>query len=342
MSRKNKKRFKAQQTATANNSREAFTFGEPVPVLDKREIFDYLECAQIDNWYEPPISFDGLSKLFRAATHHSSAIYVKRNILVSTFQPNRFLSKLDFSRFALDFLTFGNAYLERRNNMVGNLLKLTPVLAKYTRRGVADDSYWFVRYGYDSKPYEFKPGSVFQLYEPDLNQELYGLPEYLASTMSVLLNEAATLFRVKYYRNGSHAGFILYVSDASQNQSDIDKIRNAMQNSKGPGNFRNLFIHAPNGKKDGVQVIPLSEIAAKDEFLNIKNVSRDDMLAAHRVPPQMMGIIPQNTGGFGDVEKAAKVFFRNELAPLQSKILQINDWLGEEVIKFDKYTLDDE
>ncbi|HEK0627555.1 TPA: capsid portal protein, partial [Proteus mirabilis] len=38
----------------------------------------------------------------------------------------------------------------------------------------------------------------------------------------------------------------------------------------------------------------------------------------------------------------AKVFFRNELAPLQSKILQINDWLGEEVIKFDKYTLDDE
>ncbi|MFA1695549.1 hypothetical protein ACDV62_21095, partial [Proteus mirabilis] len=47
------------------------------------------------------------------------------------------------------------------------------------------------------------------------------------------------------------------------------------------------------------------------------------------------------TGGFGDVEKAVKIFFRNELTPLQSKILQINDWLGEEVIKLDKYTLDD-
>ncbi|MBG5969636.1 phage portal protein [Proteus vulgaris] len=340
MSRKNKKKFKAQSTTPSNI--DTFTFGEPVSVLDKREIFDYFECVQIDHWYEPPISFDGLSKLFRAAPHHSSAIYVKRNILVSTFQPSRFLSKLDFSRFALDFLTFGNAYLERRNNMMGNLLKLTPTLAKYTRRGVADDSYWFVRYGYDSQPYEFKSGSVFQLYEPDLNQELYGLPEYLASTMSVLLNEAATLFRLKYYRNGSHAGFILYLSDAVQNQSDIDKIRKAMQDAKGIGNFRNLFIHAANGKKDGVQVIPLNEVATKDEFLNIKDVSRDDMLAAHRVPPQMMGIIPQNAGGFGDVEKAAKVFFRNELAPLQSKMLQINDWLSEEVIKFDKYTLDDE
>lgn len=47
------------------------------------------------------------------------------------------------------------------------------------------------------------------------------------------------------------------------------------------------------------------------------------------------------TSGFGDVEKAVKIFFRNELTPLQSKILQINDWLGEEVIKLDKYTLDD-
>ena len=90
--------------------------------------------------------------------------------------------------------------------------------------------------------------------------------------------------------------------------------------------------------------MPLSEVAAKDEFLNIKNVSRDDMLAAHRVPPQLMGILPQNTGGFGDVEKAAKVFVRNELIPLQAKMKQLNDWCGVEVIRFEPYTLgtDDE
>lgn len=97
-----------------------------------------------------------------------------------------------------------------------------------------------------------------------------------------------------------------------------------MKCSKGPGNFRNLFMYSPNGKKNGIQIIPLSEVAAKDEFLNIKNVSRDDMLAAHRVPPQLMGIIPTNTGGFGDVEKAARVFVRNELTPLQCRITEVN------------------
>lgn len=63
------------------------------------------------------------------------------------------------------------------------------------------------------------------------------------------------------------------------------------------------------------------------------------MMAAHRVPPQMMGIIPNNTGGFGDVEKASRVFVRNELMPLQKRLQELNDWLGEDVISFEPYEL---
>ncbi len=87
---------------------------------------------------------------------------------------------------------------------------------------------------------------------------------------STLLNDSATLFRRKYYLNGSHAGFMMYMTDAAQNQEDVNNIRQAMKSAKGPGNFRNLFMYSPNGKKDGIQIIPLSEVAAKDEFLNIK------------------------------------------------------------------------
>lgn len=124
------------------------------------------------------------------------------------------------------------------------------------------------------------------------------------------------------------------------NEADLNpNVANAMKSAKGPGNFRNLFMYSPNGKKDGLQIIPLSEVAAKDEFLNIKNVSRDDMMAAHRVPPQMMGIMPNNVGGFGDVEKASKVFVRNELLPLQKRLEELNRWLGENVINFTNYEL---
>ena len=100
------------------------------------------------------------------------------------------------------------------------------------------------------------------------------------------------------------------------------------------GNFRNLFVCAPAGKKDGIQLIPVSEVAAKDEFSSIKNISRDDLLAALRIPPQLMGIVPQNAGGFGSLREAAEVWAVNELEPLQARLAQVNDWLGEEVVSF--------
>ena len=115
MSRRNKnKQHKQQNTGGV----EAFTFGEPVSVLDSREIYDYLECVRMEHWYEPPLSFNGLSKAFRAAPHHSSAIYVKRNILTSTFIPHPLLDRKTFDSFALDFLMFGNAYVETRYSAV--------------------------------------------------------------------------------------------------------------------------------------------------------------------------------------------------------------------------------
>lgn len=86
-------------------------------------------------------------------------------------------------------------------------------------------------------------------------------------------------------------------------------------------------MYSPSGKKDGIQIILLSEVAAKDEFLNIKNVSRDDIMAAHRVLPQMLRIIPNNIGGFGDDEKISHVFVRNELMPPIKRVEELNDCL---------------
>lgn len=55
------------------------------------------------------------------------------------------------------------------------------------------------------------------------------MPEYLSAIPSALLNESATLFRRKYYLNGSHAGFIMYMSDPAADQKDVDNIREALK-----------------------------------------------------------------------------------------------------------------
>ena len=239
---------------------------------------------------------------------------------------------------ALDYLVFGNLYLEQRRSRMGSVQPLQRLMAKYMRRGgINADRYWWVPNYIDNV--ELPADRVIHVMEPDIDQEVYGLPDYLGSLQSAWLNESATLFRRRYYLNGSHAGFIMYVNDPAQDPKDIDAMRKALKDSKGPGNFRNLFLYSPNGKKDGIQLIPISEVAAKDEFWNIKNITMNDQLAGHRIPPQLMGIIPQNTAGFGDVEKAANVFVQNELGPLQEALKEINEIVGEEVVRFRPYDL---
>lgn len=88
-----------------------------------------------------------------------------------------------------------------------------------------------------------------------------------------------------------------------------------------------------------MQLMPISEVTAKDEFFSIKNVTRDDVLAAHRVPPQLLGLVPTGTTGFGSVVPAALVSAINELLPLMARFRQLNDWLGEEVVSFDDYAV---
>lgn len=315
-----------------------FTFGEPTPVLSKYDIFyTGLWMMAGVNYYQPAVDQAALAKLYRATAHHGSALQVKRNVLVKTFKPTQYLSRQDFTSFVMDYLIFGDAFLQKITSRTGKLLRLKPSKALYTRRGTEEGVYWWI--GDLGGDQAFDKNTIVHILEPDIRQEIYGTPDYLGAMQSVLLNEASTLFRRKYYENGSHAGFILYMTDAAQQQTDVDALRDALKDSKGPGNFRNLFMYAPNGKKDGLQLIPISEVAAKDDFLNIKNTSRDDQLAGHRVPPQLMGILPNNTGGFGDAEKAALIFAANEIEPLQQRFLEVNDLLGVQAVSFEPYRL---
>ena len=313
---------------------EVFSFGDPVPVLDRHEVRLLLHADFNGRWYEPPVCFDGLSKAFQANTHHESAIRFKANMVSERFNPSPLLSRHDFKRLILAYLLFGNLFAEVRRNRLGRVMQICPLPARWMRvmkRKGATARYMLLS---DGTEHELSHERVIHVREPDINQEIYGLPQYLSALQSAFLNEAATLFRRKYYLNGSHAGFILYISDPAYDPSDIDSIREELKNARGPGNFRNLFMYAPGGKKDGIQLIPISEVAAKDEFLHIKNITRDDVLAAHRVPPQLLGVVPINSGGFGSIRDAADIFARHEIKPMMATFLEINDQLGQPLVQF--------
>ncbi|ELP9761376.1 phage portal protein, partial [Salmonella enterica] len=286
------------------------------------DLLDNMYCADNGRWYETPVDFGGLARASRQTSWHQSALYFKRNALNGCFIPHRLLSRQAFSALALDWFVFGNAYVERRRNRLGGTLELRHALAKYTRRGTDFETYWYTEPGRDD--YAFRRGEVCHIINPDINQEIYGMPEYIGALLSASLSRSADQFRKYYYDNGSHAGCIIHIGSSAVDRESMEALKKTLTESRGGGAFKNLLIQTTGGGKDGVQILPFQQITAKDEFMNIKASSRDDVLASHRVPPQLLGAMPGEKGSFGDIEKAARVFAINELNPAMEALKYIN------------------
>lgn len=188
----------AEAPTTTPASIEAFSFGDAESV-DRLSLFDYAQVTRNGQWYEPPVSVHGLANMSRLSPHHASAIRVRRNLLVASFQATRYLSVGEFSAFANDYITFGNGYFEEVRSITGQLIGVKRSPAMYTRVGLTPGDFWFVTD--DSQPYQFANGTVRQLMDADVAQEIYGVPEYLAALHAAMLNRSATLFRRRYYDN---------------------------------------------------------------------------------------------------------------------------------------------
>lgn len=338
MGRKKRYPEKARvQAETVPQTLSVFDLGAPQEIFGVGELLTCMECLHNGRWYETPLSFYGLGKQFTSAVHHQSPLFFKRNVIMSCFKPHPLLSYEQMMRYVMDYLVFGNAYLQKCVNRLGGVMSLRVSPAIYTRRGLDTEQYWYAEH--HLQEFAYPRGRVFHLMNPDIHQEIYGLPEYLAGLVSAGLNRAATMFRMYYYENGQHGGQIVYFTDSQTPQTAVEKLKADFAGLKGAGAFKNVAIWAPGGRPDGIKVVPFSQISAKDEFINIKDATRDDLLAVHRVPPVLMGIIPEGNSNLGDVEKAAEVFAINELLPVMRGLSAVNQWLGEEVVRFSDYAL---
>ncbi|VVO66457.1 hypothetical protein PS903_01050 [Pseudomonas fluorescens] len=260
----------------------------------------------------------------RANAHHGAIPGFKRNLLLREFIPSPGCSIQTMSRAGLDFNVFGEAYFRRNRNAFGQVLEMDHLPAINMRVKIGGG---FVMLLPDGKKVEFEEDEVEHVLNYDVEQDIYGVPDYLGGMQALLLNEAATLFRRRYYSNGAHAGYIFYTNDPNLTEEDEESLRNQISASKGVGNFRSMFVNIPGGAEKAIQIIPVGDFQAKDELEKVKNITRNDVIAAWRMNPALAGIIPENSAGFGDIEKIDRVYTSNEIRPICQLFNQLNETL---------------
>lgn len=297
-----------------NKTPGTVVFSMPETVMPNMWLTDYDSLYYNDNdgYWEPPIDRHLLANLTRRNAQHGGIVQSRANMAAARFISGG-MSAQEIGAAFLNCVQFGDVALLKIRNGFGQVLRLFP-LPSYRTRVAGDGGAVVLQRDNEVKKYKAKDIIWVRIYDPV--QQVYGCPDYLGGLQSLLLNEDATLFRRKYYINGAHMGFIMYATDPNLDPDVEKELQQKIQDSKGVGNFRSLFVNIPNGKEKGIQIIPVGNFESKDEFGNVKTVSAQDVFNAHRFPAGLGGMIPTNTAGLGDPTKYDKVYFKSETKPL--------------------------
>lgn len=304
---------------------DAFHFGDPEPVL-KDNLIDYLGTfIDAGGYYTPPVYLRGLSKCRRANPHHGSILYFKRNMILKWMQENKYISHKAIRGAALDYVVLNNAYFQIVYNRLGGIMELRRLPSVLMRRGVDPGS--FVQISPNGgEPTWFHPGEVIHLFDPDIDQDIYGIADYLAGLQAVLLSEETTLLRRKINVKG-RMGYVFVASNAGLSEETSKKIVAKINETQGNG-FGNLFINIKKtDSREPIKIVPIGDISIKDDYDKVKNMTIREVLAMHRAQPGLAGVVPENTAGFGDLNKIMMVYVDLEVPSMQSAFLELNEFL---------------
>ncbi|HCA1950001.1 TPA: phage portal protein [Klebsiella pneumoniae] len=299
------------------------SFGKPEPVLttgtDYRDIW-YDNAA---DHYTQPIDRLALAQLINLNGQHGGILHARKNMVISDYISGG-LTHDELDAAVFDFLTFGDIAIAKVRNGWGDVIDLAPLPGLYMRRRKDRENAQPVPGDYvvlqEGEPLVYPEEDIIFIKMYDPQQHIYGLPDYIGGVHSALLNSEAVIFRRRYYHNGAHTGGILYTRDPSMTDEMEEEIEQQLRDSKGIGNFSTILVNIPGCEGDAIKFIEMGDISAKDEFANVKNISAQDILNAHRFPAGLAGIVPQNAAGLGDPEKTERTYKRNEVRPIQRRL----------------------
>ena len=270
---------------------------------------------------EPFFSFDRLLSLFYANTYHRRAVQLKASLLSNIEDGSKLeggvMTPKDFLyAFILNLEIFGNAFVE----IAGKNLYILPFIE--------------ARVNENKEIFQVKNNKSIalnakHLYYYSPNSRFYGEPDYLAAMLSILTNQKADSFNNAFFENSARADTAIIFENSEPDEMQLNAFKEFFgSNFKGTGNAHKTLVLTANGDNAKVRIEDLSKVS-DISFEKLKNLNRDEIIAAHGVPPRMVGVMTAGQlGGSGEVTGQLHSFNELTIIPKQEQIEWFFDSIG--------------
>ena len=265
-------------------------------------------------------------------------------------------------KFYTDVEATGNGFLEIGRTSAGKIGYIGHIPSKTMRVRRLRDGFiqllygkavFFRNFGDQETPNpisggEDRPNEIihYKKYTPMNNY--YGIPDIIAAQNAMAGNEFAGKYNLDYFENKAVPRYIITVKGAKLSPESERKLLEFFQVGLKGKNHRSLYVPLPADSPDQkveFKMEPVEANAQESSFNTYRKMNRDEILLAHRVPINKIGV-PEGVS-LASARDADKTFREQVCGPAQDILEKKLNKLVEEMtdalrLKFTQLTLTDE
>ena len=297
------------------------------------EIAEILETAGTSAWHGRCLEIKT-----KAITGTYKIEKDEKDFLVNAFKEFDTIEEI-FTKIAQDFENTGNCYLEIKKS--GSRIKEIYVVEPETMLSVKGHKEFVQRVFTDERYPRYSTEnndgvSIYHIKQINTLSKYYGYPTWIFALESLRLDKSVKIFFSSFFENGAIPDLIVALEGADFAPDVKNRIADALKQTKGVVNSHKTLVLGLPFENAHLNIQTVSSPIAAMDFSKIGNPSRDEIIAAHGVPPRLLNIIPAGQlGGEGDGDSQLEMFYRITVDPEQillmgkiNKLLRDNGFSG--------------
>lgn len=210
----------------------------------------------------------------------------------------------------------GNSFWEEVKNLEGNLVAIFPLrpdrmkIMPHPKYKIAGYKYLPERGG----QILYTPEEITHIKYPNPLDEYWGIGPSAAAQNSLTLDFWSIAYNKGYFMRGAEPGVVLETDRFLSEQAYNRLLDNWEKRHKGVNRS-----HRPAILEEGLKYKAIDNTTHKDmQFIEIRNMSREEVLAAWRVPPAMVGLL--SGASYATAREQRKTFWMENILPKLSRI----------------------
>lgn len=307
----------------------------------------------------PPYSFEKLAELYELNSYHARSMQLKAALTCMTgfnivsgeddkirddsykqimdwIEGHAFYSGQPFLttvyNFCLDREIFGNSFFEIVRNAKNETAEFYHIPVKNCRFSKENNILKLIQEIAGEKTI-FNP---FNSGEKEVNEYIglksyhpkslfYGVPDYIPALAAIVLDRSAVKFNIKRFDNNMVLDHIITVVGAAFGSSAKKDIKDFFTNNftglDNAGKSLLLEVDDKNKNEVGIEVHKVASEVKEGSYLELRKELKEEIIAAHGVPPRLVGIAAAGQlGGAAEVKEQMRLFRDIVIKPRQKEV----------------------